>query len=167
MKIMLRKHLDKLLLALAILLLLYFRLPEIFKYSQFKGSPLSQRSIQIIVPEMRKIDFPLPDKNYVVIFWATWCAPCKLEMNRLSQSVKEGKIPSDQIIAISPFEPDPTILDYLEKNEYPFTFVSDSSLAKEFNIEITPTTLLLERGIIKSISSGVSVWGIWQAEKLF
>jgi len=105
--------------------------------------------------------------NSIVVFWATWCGPCKVEMNRLSDSVKAGKIPAERILAINSFEDDRTVRSFLKSNEYPFQFFAHQGLAEHLNISRTPTTLFIENGTITKMSSGLSLIGIWQAESLF
>lgn len=111
----------------------------------------------------RTVAFPNPSRS-IAIFWATWCAPCKLEMKRLSTSVKEGEIPSGAIIAINPFESKEIVRNFLKKNSYPFTFIEDKGLAEQLKVTRTPTTLFIENNKVQSVSSGLSFIGIWRAE---
>src|SRR5687768_11186750 len=48
-----------------------------------------------------QVDFPSRNGRNLAIFWATWCGPCKLEMERLKRSVESGSIPKDAIFAIN------------------------------------------------------------------
>jgi cytochrome c biogenesis protein CcmG/thiol:disulfide interchange protein DsbE len=110
-----------------------------------------------------KIIFP-SEKRDIVIFWATWCAPCKLEMARLSNSVKEGNIPIGSIVAINPFESNSKVRSFVQEHPYPFTFIEDLGVSKKLRVNSTPTTLFIEHGKVKSMSSGLSFIGIWKAE---
>ena len=100
----------------------------------------------------------------MAIFWATWCAPCKLEMERLQKSVEERKISEGKIFAINPFESKDISSVFIRKNKYPFVFIEAQDVAERINIMATPTTLLLEDQKIHSMSSGLSIIGIWKAE---
>jgi peroxiredoxin len=137
--------------------------PMIWSNYQKEGQTLSTREVPLILANEILV-FP-PSGSAVVIYWATWCAPCKLEMQRLAKSVNEGKIPQDKIFALSLGESKEVVAKFLKKNEFPFTFISDPS--HEVNIEVTPSTALLKDGKITSLSSGVSFIGIWRAEALF
>lgn len=115
----------------------------------------------------KPITFPPPQANSVTIFWASWCGPCKLEMNRFKKSVENNRIPADKIFAINPFESELEARNYLLKNNFPFTFITAPEIVKMLEIDKTPTILLIEKQKILSMSSGISLIGIWRAENLF
>lgn len=119
--------------------------------------PLPQAGAQTAI-------FPPPKKNAIAIFWASWCGPCKAEMARLKSSVLNGKIPKEAIFAINPFEDRVVIKEFLVRNNYPFTFIFAPDVALKLNVSATPTTLFIEDGTITSMTSGMSLIGIWRAE---
>lgn len=105
-----------------------------------------------------------PPSKYLLLFWASWCMPCHLEMKRLKNSVESGKISSNQIIAVNPFETLSEIEKYLEKSPQPFTFVTDRRLVKLLNINSTPTMVMINGNRVEKIKSGINLWGIWEIE---
>lgn len=108
--------------------------------------------------------FPPENQKVLAIFWASWCGPCKIEMNRLKQSVLNGKIANDKIYAINPFEGFSEIEKFLSKNDYPFIFMNSPDLSRRLNIQVTPSTLFIENNRVSSMESGMSLIGIWRAE---
>jgi cytochrome c biogenesis protein CcmG/thiol:disulfide interchange protein DsbE len=110
------------------------------------------------------MEFPPKTSRSMVIFWASWCGPCKIEMLRLKKSVESGAIPKEAIFAINPFESNTEARKFIDHNNYPFTFLEASSLPTELGVRATPTTLFIEDSVITKMSSGMSIWGIWEAE---
>lgn len=109
--------------------------------------------------------FPRNEKQ-IFIFWATWCGPCKLEMNRLKNSVEEGEIDGSKIIAYSAYEDIKTIQKFLRKNPYPFEFVIDkrASLAYELGLSLTPTVIHFNERKAEYIGTGVSPLLVFRAK---
>lgn len=145
--------------------LLFTAVPLFFANISREGETIPVQAYLVIESGMteKKIKFP-PEKRSIAIFWATWCAPCKVEMKRLASSVEDGKIPRGEIIAINPFETPEVIRPFLRENPYPFTFIEDNGISQKLDIRRTPTTLFLENKKIVSLSSGLSFIGIWKAE---
>jgi cytochrome c biogenesis protein CcmG/thiol:disulfide interchange protein DsbE len=156
---------SQILFVVVLLFLAYQRLPQIFAHLQLEGKVLAPQSREIIASEAI-VTYP-PSGLSLTIFWATWCAPCKLEMNRLKSSVETGAIPSDRIFAISLWEEEKVVTEFLKKNSYPFTFLKSEAGDADLKIVATPTTMLVDKGVIRSLSQGMSLWGIWWIEFLF
>ena len=144
---------------------LYQLVPRTLRNLDYEGQEL-KAAVATTIPEQVSFNFPPAGKS-IVIFWATWCAPCKLEMNRLKTSVEAGKIPKDKIFALNPFETRETILKFLKTEKYPFIFIEAPEFTQAAHVEATPTTLFMEGNKILSRSSGLSLTGIWRAEQLF
>jgi cytochrome c biogenesis protein CcmG/thiol:disulfide interchange protein DsbE len=140
--------------------------PEILKNFNSEGLKLKSQEYQVLnSPDSElKVQFPVEKSKSIAIFWATWCGPCKLEMNRLKTSVEEGRIPKEKIFAINPFESNEVIRNFLGDNSYPFTFIDAHNIAYQLQVDVTPTTLFIEDEIVTSRSSGLSFIGIWKAE---
>jgi len=151
---------------LVLILISWQQLPILYNNFKARGVILEKK---IYVPiyhpaKMESVLFPPENKRALTIFWATWCAPCKLEMNRLKSSVENGHIKSDQIFAINPFEDSNVVRAFLLKKPFPFIFIEDLGLSNILNIKATPTTLFIDKGAVDSSSSGMSLIGIWRAE---
>jgi cytochrome c biogenesis protein CcmG/thiol:disulfide interchange protein DsbE len=138
-------------------------------YSERKSVGINlEESIVYTVSDQESVVFPPQSGPALVLFWASWCAPCKVEMSRLKASILAGKIPRERVFAFNPFEDAADAEKFIKKEDYPLTFVSDGGvLAQRLNVTSTPTTLFIEEGKITHRSSGISLWGIWRSEWLF
>ena len=139
----------------------------IYKNFKMQGVSLSPVQVTEIKTKQPMLVFN-KSENYIVIFWASWCAPCKVEMSRLKKSVNSGAIPQGNILAINLGESEKKIRKFMSQNKFPFTFIDDKGfMAQKFNVMVTPTTILVEKGKTISVSSGLSLIGIFRAENLF
>ena len=158
--------LSNLIFLVAILYAAYSMIPVMRNNFSQEGETIDPQDYQTINADgtIQTLRFPANDRS-IAIFWATWCAPCKLEMARLKTSVVQGKIPLKAIVAINPFESPEAVRTFLKKESYPFTFLEDRGVSRVLNVNTTPTTLFLEKNKIVSLSSGLSFFGIWNAER--
>lgn len=129
-----------------------------------EGIEISSQNYQTI--DGHTLNFPMDKKNTILLFWATWCTPCKIEMDRLKRSVEDGAIKGDSIYLLNPFEERSAMDIHLKKYPYPFIFLLDENqtVSRTLKITQTPTMLFLNGNKILRMSSGISLTGIYQAE---
>lgn len=145
--------------------LIYQKGPVVVKNFRSEGTPLETKEyVALNSTTNDMVKFPPPGSRSLAIFWATWCGPCKIEMERLKTSVDKGKIPGDKIFAINPFEAEEVSREFARKNDFPFIFIDASDISRRLKVELTPTTILIDNGRVESMSSGLSLLGIWKAE---
>ena len=102
------------------------------------------------------VDF-LDYKNapLVVHFWATWCPTCRLEASNIEKISKEYNVIS---IAVNSGT-DASLNAYMQEHNLAYRVINDEkgALAKKFNIEAYPTTLLYNpKGELKFSEVGYS-----------
>ncbi|MBN2781803.1 MAG: protein disulfide oxidoreductase [Campylobacterales bacterium] len=83
------------------------------------------------------------DKPILIHFWATWCPTCKVEASNIEKISKDFEVLTIAVNSGSNKE----IKEYMDKNGYTFRFINDadSKVAKEFNIQAYPTTLIYDK----------------------
>ncbi len=134
--------------------------PNLINNFQMQGSTLDKLNAQNIATNEEFL-FP-PNGNSVVIFWATWCAPCKLEMKRLQSSIEAKEIKPKQVFAYNPFEETPVIKKFISEHKYDFQFFSSQpALEKVVKVKATPTYLWLEKNKIYRMTTGISLINLW------
>ena len=108
--------------------------------------------------ENHDIELPLKDQKSILVFWATWCGPCKVELARLKDAVEQGEIPKDKVIAVSLGETLETVQATARERGYPFIVASDESAkaGQLYQIRVTPTVIHVdEKQSITWVAQGV------------
>lgn len=108
---------------------------------------------------MQAMSFSKPNEKSVVIFWATWCGPCTLELKRINNAIINKEIDPRYLYAVNMGE-DPNLVkaEYAKRN-YKFQpyFDLNKNLTDQLKVEVTPTVLFIdEKQTLKWISSGIS-----------
>ncbi len=97
-------------------------------------------------------------KTVMLVFWATWCPPCKMEIPHLKKLREEHSVEKLAIISISS-ENKYTVADFAKKNglNYTVSATSYGSLPTPFrSVNALPTVVFLdEKGRIKLAAAGV------------
>lgn len=81
----------------------------------------------------------------VVNFWATWCAPCLVEMPSMANLHDRYRRRGVRVVAITD-EESQTVRRFLDQNPYPFTILidHDGDMAGRLGIWAVPWTLVLD-----------------------
>ena len=91
---------------------------------------------------------------FIINFWATWCAPCIVEMPALQDLHEDLGI---QIIGVNLGEDRQTVQTWIENNGITFDILLDPqiNLAKEYHLRGQPSTYVVtEDGIISHVFYG-------------
>jgi len=112
-------------------------------------------------------------KITIVSFWATWCVPCKRELDVYADIYDEWKekydieiiaITIDNVRGLSKVKP------LVAQKQWPFTVLSDlnEELKKSMNFVAVPQTFILDKkGNIVFDHSGFKMGDEYEMEKLF
>jgi cytochrome c biogenesis protein CcmG, thiol:disulfide interchange protein DsbE len=114
-------------------------------------------SVIVQTPDGQKVDFStkiIPGKINVVSFWATWCGPCKKELNNLKPLYKEWQAAYNvNIVAVSIDDSRnfSKVKPYVDGQRWEFDVLVDtnSDLKRALNFQSVPhTTVFDANGVI-------------------
>lgn len=153
-----KKKINYLFSAILIIILLYNQGPIIWSNYQMQGQIIEKKQAYSF-NQNKSILFP-PKYKIIALYWASWCGPCKIEMERLNNAIINEELDSKLVFAINPFEDDVKIKKFIKKNDYKFNFIQ---VQNNLNIRSTPTIVHIKNGKVDHISSGISIIGIYRA----
>lgn len=131
--------------------------PSALSNFQIEGARIEDFSLRTISGE--DFHFSKQSEPLVLVFWATWCAPCQLELNRINSMITEGTISPDSVLAISSFEDDSLVKTVVAQRGYKFPVALDRNgqVARAFQVAGTPTIVLASAAhIIEWKTTGLS-----------
>ena len=129
-------------------------------------SPNLAQKVQTETARLDKIGTPAPDVTvhdlagkpvrladlrgkYVLIdFWATWCAPCTVEIPRMQAAYAKYKAKGFEIVAVSLDETKGAVDEFVRARKLPWKQVhnatSDGDLVEAFGVKTIPATFLID-----------------------
>jgi thioredoxin-like negative regulator of GroEL len=96
----------------------------------------------------------------LVVFWASWCAPCRKELPDLAQLADEPPV-GLQIVGFSQdtsLEVAQSFLAQIGASRLTTRIDPEGSLAEEFGVQILPGAVLVVRGELKARFDGAQRW---------
>ncbi len=135
---------------------LLLKIPDIFKIYQKHGEVLPSGQIVSLNNEVLTIP---SNQKHVLIFWATWCGPCSVELGRIQNLIDKNQIKKESVLAISIGESPQIVRSYVENKKYTFPVAIDldGAVASLYGVNGTPTILLVnENKEIHWMTVGIS-----------
>lgn len=109
--------------------------------------------------------------NYVLLnFWATWCAPCRIEMPALERLHQELADRGLQVIGVDIGEETELVERFIEHADITFEILidHDMSTAKTYGAGSIPMTYIIDReGMIVARAIGVREWDSAPMKEMF
>jgi len=136
---------------------LYLKLPSILTHFKFQDQKVSDFTVKLINDE--KFILSAQPKKIVMVFWATWCGPCEIELKRINKMVMDKKIQPSDVLAISSNEEESIVREKAKRENYLFNIALDTngSISNQFQVSATPTIIFIdEKKTITWMTSGLS-----------
>jgi thiol-disulfide isomerase/thioredoxin len=133
---------------------------------QQEGTQAASGSVTTLAGE--PYAFPPHGQKSVVVFWATWCGPCRVELDRLKAASEEKALDPLKVLAIDVGEEPERVKMAVTERGYPFRVLLDPHgvLATRFHVSVTPTVIFLdETGKIEWQTAGLSPTLLMRAKR--
>jgi len=135
----------------------YMRAPSVLNHFKFQDKVAPEFSAFTL--DGSEFVLSKHSKKLVVVFWATWCGPCEVELKRINTMIIEKRLQPSDVLAISSQEDLQTVKLTVKKENYLFNVAidPDGSIAKKYNVSATPTIVFIDQNyIIHWMTSGIS-----------
>ncbi|MEA9357423.1 TlpA disulfide reductase family protein [Bacteriovorax sp. PP10] len=136
---------------------LYLKLPSILTHFKYQDQKAPDFTVKMTNGE--NFNLVTQPKKIVVVFWATWCGPCEIELKRINKMVMERKILPSDVLAISSNEEESIVREKAKRENYLFNIGLDTngSIANQYQVSATPTIMFIdEKQIVNWMTSGLS-----------
>lgn len=123
---------------------------------QTQGSAAPKGSVVSLSGETLGVPF---HQKQILVFWATWCGPCSVELARIDKLIELGKISAADVLAVSVMEEPALVEKFAKEKNYRFQVAVDRSgeLAHAYGVSGTPTIALIDQaGLIHWLTVGLS-----------
>lgn len=150
------KNISNFVVWVLVVYILVTRLPHLISLLKTQGLQASS----FVVKDLNGEDVLIPSsQKKVVVFWTTWCPPCKIELRRINKMILYGEIKKDDVLAISIMESSDVVKKSVLENNYQFQVALDESgqVSELYQVQATPTIVFIDQdNKINWITSGLS-----------
>lgn len=136
---------------------IYLKMPSILTNFKYQDKMSTDFSVKLINGESYNLH--TQPRKVVMVFWATWCGPCEIELKRINQMVIDKKIQPTDVIAISSNEDESIVKEKAKRENYLFMIGLDTngSVSSIYQVTATPTIIFIdENKIINWMTAGIS-----------
>lgn len=147
---------SNLILLAFIAFVIFNRGPILLKNWHLKGKAVSP--IQTVT-DINGQTISLANGPYALVFWATWCKPCDLELHRVQNLIEDEKVRAERVIAVALDKELSPVISESKEREYDFHVIWENAnqLADYYEVSGTPTVVIVGKdNKIKGASTGVS-----------
>jgi len=136
-------------LQLVITVLILFTVNVLFAQEQKQTLPdLNLKDVNGKVVNVK--DYAKKGKIVIISFWATWCTPCKKELNNINELYEEWKSKYDVIVVAVSIDNARNVMKvkpYVDGQAWPFDVLLDvnSDMMRAMNVVNPPHTFLLNK----------------------
>lgn len=155
------------LIYIAFLILLITKVPEWISNYKIEGSTLDDINL-VNIKTSNVVRLGSLRRPKVIILWASWCIPCKLELSRFNNAIQNGDILKKDFYAVNFNESQSVIRRTIAKRGHIFNVFTDlgNNIAKKIGIKSVPTLIFLNKNNeIYHYSTGISPLGIIKAKQ--
>jgi len=138
--------------ATVVVVVLFLRGPLLIEQFRHEGKSLAPTLVD------GKL-IPPPNEKSVLIFWASWCGPCSVELGRINSAIAKGEISPQHIYAVNMGQERAVIERTVREKKYLFQIIRDErgEMASKLGVTATPTIAFVNRdNTVKWLSSGLS-----------
>lgn len=156
-------------------ILAFFLLISFVSLSAFNSNERKLPSVEVKTLEGKTVniaDYGTNDKMTIISFWATWCVPCKKELDAIAELYPDWVEDYDvELIAITTDNARslPKVKPMVVEKGWEYTVLSDANqnLQRALNFQAVPHTLLIDKnGNIVYEHSGYKAGDEYELEDL-
>jgi len=124
----------------------------------------------LLDPEGRRVSLgDLRGRPVIVNFWATWCAPCDMEMPSIQRLADATAGLGLVVLAVNLREPASRVAAFARERRisFPMLLDADGAVFNRYQVQALPFTVLVDaRGHVQAVAEGPRDWASAEARSL-